>query len=115
MYMARVYHVQYREMSDEFLDVVRDGSCWHPVRLLADGEAGPCLFSNLKTLTIDFGGLDLGLDLFQDHFSVDRAVLVDRLIEVMAGRKIKTENLQFGGIAKADAEKLLLGLYWGSE
>lgn len=108
------YHVYTRRMTGEALVIPENVLCWDPVKLLADREgSGPGLFPNLKTLTIDFGGLDsLG-----DGITVynTKVALVDMIIATMAGRKIKTEKLLVGGLWEADEEKLVSGLSWGRE
>lgn len=111
MYMTRFIYVDNKHVSGESGEFARNGSCWDPIRLLADGEGRRGLFPRLKTLTIDFGGLDV----LKDRMSLDKAVHVDWIIKGMAGRRIKTEKLLVEGLAKADAEKLLRGLSWGPE
>lgn len=107
------YHVYTRRMTSEALVIPENVLCWDPIKLLADGEGGPSLFPNLRTLTIDFGGLDSLGDGITVHNT--KLALVDMIIATMAGRKIKTEKLLVGGLWEADAEKLISGLSWGRE
>lgn len=70
----------------------------------------PKLVPESKTLTIDLSSLAT-LDTY--GFNIERALLLERFVSIMAGHTINTNQLIITGVSPPEADKLLVGLSWG--